>query len=199
MNLYPTIKKTNYRFWFVFVFMIAILSGIIIERIMFQLSSASWEKTINQYHSLICENTLEKIDVLRYLLKHDMKKQMVLLVLCFSVAGFPCTAYFFYSTIYHDIFFLMAMYRCGIGSKYIICITTIVIGLVFCIPAFWYCMKLSFKSFLYCAENNLKFYRCSKYQLQTEVKIGIIILLYHILGSVVEAMICTDLYVRIFR
>jgi len=44
-----------------------------------------------------------------------------------------------------------------------------------------------------------KLWYCTKYRLQTELKMGIIILLYLAFGAVVQSFLCTALFERIFR
>jgi len=104
---------------------------------------------------------------------------------------------FFYLTVYRYVFLMAAIFRSGICSSYILCICYIMICFLFHVPTFLYCIRVSCNSYIYCKENHTKLYHCTKYQLQTELKIGIIMLMYTAFGAVVESIICTGLFARI--
>lgn len=199
MNLYAVIKKTDYRFWFIVAILTATISGILFEGILFRLSPISWDVLLIEYEELFTQNTINKIDLIRYVIVNDMKRILIIMLLQFTVLGLPYALYQCFVVHYRYIFLLFAMSRCHFGSKYIFCISAFVLCFVFYVPVFLCVMKRALRSFLYCNDNNVRFYRCTKYQLQTEVKIGIIILIYRAIGSVIESVVCTDLFARLFR
>lgn len=190
--------RSDYRYLFVTIVSISVLCGFVFEKILFQLSGNPSELVLTEYQSYAHEYELIKSELFRYLLNSEMKKYILLLGLSYTIAGIFCDTLLCYITVYRYVFFLAAIYRFELGSRYVLCIAVGVIGLLLCIPVFLYCFKVSYKSYFACMENHTKLCRCTKYQLQTNIKMGIIIILYCVLGIVVETFICTDLFMQIF-
>lgn len=198
MNVFAAVRKKDYRILSIVVFFAAVLSGIVMEHLLYRLTSDAVESIVSEYGALFAVSEFEQAELVRYLLKTELGKYLTLILLSFSVLGIFGNVLMFYLSVYRYIFFMAAIYRSGVGSGYILCVCAGLLCFVFLIPAFLYCIRLSYNSYLYCKDNGKKLYHCTKYQLQTEIKIGIIILLYTALGVVVESIVCTDLLRRMF-
>ena len=198
MKTIAAVWKNDYRLVAGIVFVLAILSGLVMERIYFGLSTDSVSKILSEYSGILTGYAFDKSEMVRYLMKSELKKYLILILLSFSVVGIFGNLIVFFATVYHYVFLMAAVYRSDIGSAYVLCIAAVLLCLLSCLPVFLYCIRLSCKSFVYCTGNGTKLYHCTKYQLQTELKIGIIILLYTTLGIIAEGMICTGLFGRMF-
>lgn len=198
MNLYAVIKKADYRIIFIVIAVSAVIIGAVTERILFRLSAMSLEVLISDYDNIFSNISSDKSELIRYVFVNYIKSTIILLVLQFTVLGFPYTVYQCFLMLYQYVFVFFALNRCHFGSNIIFLITALTLCLLFSMPIILCMMKCSLQSFVYCNENHVKIFHRTKYQLQTDIKIGIIILIYRALGSVVEAVVCTDLFARLF-
>lgn len=198
MKAIAAIRKNDYRRLAAIVFGIAVVTGILMERLLYRFSADSANTIVSGYGASVIGANLNRTELMWYLLKTDLKQYLFQVFLSFSALGLFGNLMFFYLTVYRYIFLMAAIYRSDVSSGYILCICFVLICFLLCVPTFLYCIRLSCNSYLYCKENHTKLYHCTKYQLQTELKIGIIMLVYTAFGAVVESVICTGLFERIF-
>jgi len=199
LNVFAAVRKKDYRILVVVVFMSAILFGLLTERFLYRLSAEEAGTIVSYYGSQFAEYEIERSKFLNYVLKTELKRFLLMLLLSFSSVGIIVNICILFGTVYRYIFFLMAVYRSGVGSGFILCLCAVILCLILLAPAFLYCIRLSYHSYLYCKDNMTKLWYCTKYRLQTELKMGIIILLYLAFGAVVQSFLCTALFERIFR
>lgn len=199
MNALATIRKMDYRFLVLAVFCIAVPAGIMTEHLLYRFSPGNVEAILSDYGMLFTGYETLQSELVWYLVKAELKKYLLLILLSFSVVGIIGNLGMLFITVYRYMFLMTAVYRSGVGSGYILCIGAVLLCFLFFVPAFLYCVRLSYTSYLYCRDNNTKLWHCTKYQLQTELKMGIILLGYIALGAVVQGIICTGLFERMFH
>ena len=192
------VNKKNYRLLVLVVLCIAIPAGIVSEHLLYRIAMDDIETILTDYAKIFSGDETLRSEVVYYLLKSELKKYIVLFLLSFSVFGIAGNLGMLFLSIYRYMFFMTAVYRGGIGSGYILCIGAVLLCFLFFVPAFIYCIRLSYASYLYCKDNHTKLWHCTKYQLQTELKMGIIMLVYTALGAVVQGIVCTGLFERMF-
>lgn len=169
------------------------------EHLAYRISAASAENILSEYATALSAYKNGLSGLLPYFLKTELKKYMFLIIISFCAYGIWGNLLFFFLTIYRYVFLMSAFFRSHINSAYVLCICTALLCLIFYVPQFLYCIRLSYYSFLYCKDKGTMLYHCTKYQLQTELKIGIIMLLYTMLGVVVESIVYTRLLGQIFQ
>lgn len=199
MKPFVYIEKADYKVLSVFVMLIATVSAVLLERALFYVAKDSAQGILEEYKTLFSGADAIDKGYYRYLIHSELKKFIILLVLSFSAFGFPVNLVSFYLKIYRYIFFAVSIYRCELGSSYLLGITAVVLCLLLSIPLYFHLLGLSYRSYLYCNNNAKRFYHCTKYKLQSEVKICIIILIYIVFASLIETIACGYLFSRMFR
>jgi len=199
LNLFTAVKKKDYRFLTAIVLISAILAGIMTEHLLYRISAEKVENVLSEYSLTISTYDSQSADILRYILNAELKKYILMIVLSFSVVGIISNLLMLFVSVYRYIFLLTAVWRSGIGSSYVLCVSAVLLSLLFLVPTFLYCIRLSYYSYFNCKENRTKLWHCTKYQLQTELKMGIIMLVYIALGAVVQSFVCTGLFERMFQ
>ena len=198
MRAITAIRKKDYRMLTAIVFGIAVIIGMLTECLLYRFSADSVNSIVSGYGEAVSQAEYVQTELMGYLLKSELKQYLILVALSFSVLGLFGNVLVFYLKVYRYSFLMAAIYRSGIGGGYILCICYVLLCFLFLIPAFLYCIRLSCNSYVYCRENQTKLYRCTKYQLQTELKIGIIMVMYTAFGAVVESIVGTGLFERMF-
>lgn len=199
MNLFAAFRKKDYKVFAVPVFFLAVLFGILTEHLLYGISSEKIGAELSDFALSFMGCKWDNGELLQYVLKTELKKYLVMVLISFSVIGIVVNQAMFFATVFRYIFLLTAVYRSGIGSGYILCIGAVLLCLFFSVPAFLYCIRLSYHSYLCCKSNKTKLWHCTKYQLQTELKMGIIMLVYITFGAVVQSLLCTGLFERMFQ
>lgn len=199
MKLPAVIKKKDYRIFVLAVFCVAIPAGIAAEHLLYRFCAESAETILSDYSKIFTECEPLQSELVRYLVKSELKKYLLLILLSFSVLGIIGNLGMLFITVFRYMFLMTAVYRSGAGSGYVLCIGAVLLCFLFFMPVYLYCIRLSYTSYLQCRENNTKLWHCTKYQLQTELKMGIIMLGYIALGAVVQGIVCTGLFEQMFR
>ena len=191
------IGRTDYRIMAVGAILIAAVSAVLLENALFHASNVSTELLVAEYKQYFVGFKFTGNGYFRYLLRTEMRKFIVLILLSFSFLGFPLNLLSLYLKPYRYIFLMCFFGRCRNGIESIICITAVFFCLICCIPAYIHLLAVSNRSFDYCTKNHKRFYHCSKYKLQSEVKICIIILIYIVFEMAVETITCGYLFRQI--
>lgn len=192
------LRMKNYRLLTISVFIIAVLAGIVMEHFLYRISTDAIGNIISEYGIAVSGSGKGASGLFADLLKTELKNYLLLILFSFTVVGIFGNLFLFFLTIYRYVFLMSALYRSGGGNADILCICAVLLCFLLLVPRFLYCIRLSYYSYLFCKEKGTKLYHCTKYQLQTELKIGIIMILYTMFGVVVESIIYTKLLGHIF-
>ena len=185
-----TQKSVNYKGIVVAVVLAASVAAVVVEQILYRLSCETPETMFSLYRELIDVTAEDRKAFFYYLITNRMKQTLCLIVCGFTVAGLPIQMMMFFRKIYHYLFFVMVMHHNPDGS-FILCLPLVLIWFLFCIPVYAWCIKTSLGSFRNCLKDGKGIHYSTKYQLQTDVKIGIIILVYVAFGAAFESIVCT--------
>lgn len=196
MKLSFTQKRVNYKGIIFLVIIIAAFAALAVERILYRIAGET--EVLSLYKELISITTEDRKEFFCYLLTKRLKQTFCLIVLAFTVAGFPIHVLMFFQQTYYYLFFVAAMYHNRNDLEFILCIPVVLIWFLFCLPVYGWCIKTSLESFQSCLKNGKGIHYDTKYQLQTEVKIGIIILVYVALGAAVDSVVCTYFLQAVF-
>ena len=182
--------KTDYRIMALGAILIAAVSAVLLENALFHVSNESADLLVAEYKQCFAGFKFFGSGYFRYLLRTEIKKYAALIFFSFSFFGFPLNLLSLYLRLYRYIFLMSSFVRCWNGFESIICIIAVLFCLICCIPAYIHLLAVSNRSFDYCTKNHKRFYHCSKYKLQSEVKICIIILIYIVFEMVLETITC---------
>ena len=180
------------------VLLLAAVSAFVIERVLNRFCGKATVQIISGYAELVSITTEERKDFICYLLTSRLKQTIFLMVSAFTVAGLPIHVLLFFLKSYHYLFFFAAMYHNRSDLGVVLCIPVVIIWFLFCIPVYSWGIKTSLFSFRNCLKDGKGICYSTKYQLQTEVKIGIIILIYVALGALVDSIVCTYFLQSVF-
>lgn len=187
MNSLRAIYKVDYRILAIIIVIISSSVAVLSERVLYNLSPEQIHETVISYWDIYLSDTIVISEYFWYLLKSELKKFSVLYVLNFTCYGIWCNVIVFVLSIYRSVFFIVSMHReLSKGWMFYVCTG---ICFLYHIPVYLYYLNCSGKSMIYCVKNNVKLCHCSKYQLQTELKMVIILMLYIILGVVLETVL----------
>ncbi len=198
MKLFLAQKNANYKSIVVLVVLLAAVSALVVERVSYRLCGKTAEQIISEYTELVFIATEERKEFFCYLLTSRLKQTIFLIISAFTVAGLPVHVLMFFQKIYRYLFFLAAMYHNRSDLGFVLCIPVAVIWFLFCIPVYGWGIKTSLCSFRSCLKDGKGIRYSTKYQLQTEVKIGIIILVYVALGAAIDSVVCTYFLQSVF-
>ncbi len=191
MKLFLTQKGVDYKVIVILVVCLATVVAVVIERVLYQLCGETTGQMLLPYADLISVTTENKKAFFFYLLTNRLKQTFFLIVVAFTVVGLPIHILMFFQKIYHYLFFVAAMYHNRSNTGFVLCIPVTIIWLLFCVPVYCWCIKTSLYSFRSCLKDGKGIRYSTKYQLQTEIKIGIIILVYVALGAAIDSVVCT--------
>lgn len=191
--------KSDYRIIFLSLFALSALFGVLLENVLFRFSGMDSEEIISVLGTTFDADMISKSKLFWYLFRSEFKIYGVFLILSYTAIGMFSNTIICCCIIYRYIFLMAAIFRCNLGSRYILCIAAVLLCFVCCVPVLVYGLKTAVKSYQYCNSNGTKLYHCTKYQLQTDVKIGIIMVLYIMLGIAVKSTVCAGLFIRMFE
>lgn len=191
MKLFLTQKCVDYKVIVILVVCLATVVAVVIERVLYQLCGETTEQMFLTYADLISITAENQKVFCCYLLMNRLKQTFFLIVVAFTIVGLPIHMFMFFQKIYHYLFFVVALYHNRSNIGFVLCIPVVIIWLLFCVPVYCWGIKTSLYSFRSCLKDGKGICHSTKYQLQTEVKIGIIILMYVALGAVVDCVVCT--------
>lgn len=180
----------DYKVFMVIAVATASLTAFLIERVLYHFSEESVNMLLSEYGSGFLGLRITDKKYIGYVLRIELRRCILMVLLSFTVLGFPVNLTSLFIKIYRYVFLMVSLCRCGIGKGNILCIAAMCFSLLLCIPPYVYLMGLSYRSLLYCRQNNKRIYHCTKYKLQSEVKICIIILIYVVLECVLETITC---------
>ena len=187
MNSLRSIYKVDYRILAIIIVLVGSMFAVLAERLLFYLSSDRIQETVITYWDIYLTDTIVISEYFWYLVKSEIKKFSILYLLDFTCYGIWCNVIAFAITIYRSMFFILSMQRdMSNGWMFYICTG---MSFLYHIPVYLYNLKCSGKSMIYCVKNNVKVCHCTKYQLQTELKMVIILMLYIILGVILETIL----------
>ncbi len=191
MKLFLTQKCVDYKVIVILVVCLATVVALVVERVLYQLCGKTADWIIAEYKELVFITSEERKEFFCYLLTNRLKQTICLIISAFTIVGLPVHVLMFFQKTYRYLFFLAAMFHNRSDLGFILCIPVAIIWFLFCVPVYVWGIKTSLYSFRTCLKDGKGICHSTKYQLQTEVKIGIIILMYVALGAVVDCVVCT--------
>lgn len=198
MELLPREHRIDYRFIFLFIIVIAGISGYLLEKLLFHRIPSDEISSVTIYFDYITNNEVGMLELFRYLMISYGKYFIFTLILCMTTVGFPVSIYFSFAFIFYYTFFTSALFRYqAVISKSAVVFVGL-LPILFYLPVLFFNFRIAYESFSYCIRNNKRWYHLTKKKLQNLLKLSIIIVVIFVLGTLAESFLCTVFYRNIF-
>ncbi len=174
------------RLIFIAVVLSAIICGYYSERTISDHMTEDEKIQKEEYLDEIKNTSTEYDRLLVFQLKRNGLALLVLFVLGFTVTGIPFSIIGVFSFLFRYSLFISAMFQHFGGSGLKAAIIYVLFPVLFFLPVFYICFTHAWNGLIYCMNYNKRIYRITKKQLQNIIKVGIIIILITLVGTISE-------------